>query len=343
MNLGEVVGRGKSATVYRWGSSEVVKLFRADVSRDRIDHEAKVAASAHGQRIPTAAVSGTVEIDDQKGIVFEFLEGPGLDAYLLRRPWAIRRLLLEFARLHDKIHQCTGQDLPEQRASLKRMIYEAAGLTPTAKAEDADLIDALPAGSTLCHNDYHPGNVIVTRDGLKVIDWFQATRGHLVIDIASTAFKLRRAIGFEGRNQWKALVLKSTGNFLAARYLSGYPQSEFWDTKSVDELMPLLKRAYRRDYKLSRPETRQILEEKLQDGGLESAVTWLRAMEDEGAIGSEALNGIAFSSLRRDYPREAIRYGEEALRISGGDSAIARELEAVRSRINTGPKNQTTE
>lgn len=333
MNLGKIVGKGKSATVFKWGNCEVVKLFRADVSRDLIDKEAKVAANAYRAGIPTAAVTDTIEIDDRKGIVFEFLDGHNLDTYLFRWPWSIPRLIPEFARLHKSIHQCVEHDLPDQRARLKRMIYEAAGLMPDAKAEDRNFIDALPGGSVLCHNDFQPGNILVTRKGLRVVDWFQATKGNSLIDAASTVFKLRRAIGFDGPKRWRAAVAKTSGDFLATWYLKQYPGLANEDLHTIESLMPLLKRAYRRDYRFSLSETRLTLQRKLRDEGIDAAITWLELMESEGSVGSESLARIAFSSLRRHHPPEAIRYGERALSISGGDSALARELESTRSGI----------
>ena len=46
------------------------------------------------------------------------------------------------------------------------------------------LIERLPPGDGLCHGDLHPGNVIMTADGPRLIDWDGATRAPAALDLA---------------------------------------------------------------------------------------------------------------------------------------------------------------
>ena len=46
------------------------------------------------------------------------------------------------------------------------------------------LIERLPPGDGLCHGDLHPGNVIMTADGPRIIDWTCAIRAPAVLDLA---------------------------------------------------------------------------------------------------------------------------------------------------------------
>ena len=46
------------------------------------------------------------------------------------------------------------------------------------------LIDRLPPGDGLCHCDLHPGNVIMTADGPKLIDWIGVVRAPAALDLA---------------------------------------------------------------------------------------------------------------------------------------------------------------
>ena len=47
------------------------------------------------------------------------------------------------------------------------------------------LIDRLPPGDGLCHTDLHPGNVIMTAEGPRIIDWLGAVRAPAALDLAS--------------------------------------------------------------------------------------------------------------------------------------------------------------
>ena len=51
----------------------------------------------------------------------------------------------------------------------------------------------------MCHGDLHPGNVIMAGDGQVIIDWFDASRGDQVADIARTSLLMSvRAHGPKG-------------------------------------------------------------------------------------------------------------------------------------------------
>ncbi|MGT2502572.1 phosphotransferase family protein [Bradyrhizobium guangxiense] len=45
------------------------------------------------------------------------------------------------------------------------------------------LIDRLPLGDGLCHCDLSPGNVIMTAEGPKLVDWSFAMRGPAALDL----------------------------------------------------------------------------------------------------------------------------------------------------------------
>ncbi len=45
-------------------------------------------------------------------------------------------------------------------------------------------IERLPPGDGLCHCDLHPGNVIMTADGPRIIDWDGAVRAPAALDLA---------------------------------------------------------------------------------------------------------------------------------------------------------------
>ena len=50
------------------------------------------------------------------------------------------------------------------------------------------LIDRLPPDERLCHCDLHPGNVIMTAEGPRLIDWTGARRGGAPLDLACCHF-----------------------------------------------------------------------------------------------------------------------------------------------------------
>ena len=50
-------------------------------------------------------------------------------------------------------------------------------------------LERLPDGDTLCHGDFHPGNIMITHDGkIKVIDFMNLCRGPREYDVARTYY-----------------------------------------------------------------------------------------------------------------------------------------------------------
>jgi hypothetical protein len=57
------------------------------------------------------------------------------------------------------------------------VISHTAALSDDLKNKVFLMLEALPDRQNLCHGDYHPGNVLITRRGPLVIDWMTACAG----------------------------------------------------------------------------------------------------------------------------------------------------------------------
>jgi aminoglycoside phosphotransferase (APT) family kinase protein len=90
------------------------------------------------------------------------------------------------------MHAQALPELPSQRQQLRHLIGEA-DVPESTRQEAFQHLDDLPDGQMLCHGDYHPENVLMTRAGPVIIDWFTATCGHPLADVARTSLLLQAA------------------------------------------------------------------------------------------------------------------------------------------------------
>jgi aminoglycoside phosphotransferase (APT) family kinase protein len=79
--------------------------------------------------------------------------------------------------------------LPRLADALRRKIGRATSLSDAARAaalEQLTLLEQQPGGHSLCHGDFHPGNVVLSARGPVIIDWNDATLGPPAADVART-------------------------------------------------------------------------------------------------------------------------------------------------------------
>ena len=113
--------------------------------------------------------------------------------YTQARPWALFAVIRQFAELHAQIHR---REAPAGLRSLRERIaarIEASDSPEADKRAARDRLAELPDGTALCHGDFHPGNVLLTRRGPVVIDWGSGSRGDPIGDVAWTSCLMRTA------------------------------------------------------------------------------------------------------------------------------------------------------
>ncbi|HKB05488.1 MAG TPA: phosphotransferase [Gemmataceae bacterium] len=188
------LGKGYTADVYPWGDGQVLKLFHSGRDRERAEREYRVSRTVHAAGLPVPATYERIEIDGRCGIVFERIDGPSLYEYVQARPWTLVWAVRQLADLHAQIHRVTGPaELPSHRERIARAIDSAADLSEADRNAARRKLAGLPDGPTLCHGDFHPGNVLLAARGPVVIDWGRATRGHPLGDVACTLRLIRTA------------------------------------------------------------------------------------------------------------------------------------------------------
>lgn len=135
---------------------------------------------------------GTVSIEQRPGIIMERLEGPDQLSLLGRRPWTIWSVGRTLGKLHAQLHSAAA---PVELEPLTDVVSREIMRSDRVPQEYKDLalaeLERLPEGASICHWDFHPGNVIETVEGPKLIDWMSVTRGAAMADVARTLLILR--------------------------------------------------------------------------------------------------------------------------------------------------------
>ena len=189
--LGDVVARGTRSLVHAYGRGAVAKVPVATTPDGWIRYEAQYAEAARAAGAPAPRLLGVEQIDGRTASVWEHVEGTSMWQLVVDRPDRSAELGRMLADLQIALFALVPPvTLPRQRDRLVSKIRR------TAETIDASFARALallpPEGGTprLCHGDLHPSNVILTREGPVLVDWFDASRGDRIADVARSSLTL---------------------------------------------------------------------------------------------------------------------------------------------------------
>ncbi len=215
-----LIGYGRTADVYRWSDTEVLKLYQAHRSAEEVDREWHSARRVQALGLPTPPVLGRRQVAGRHGIIYRRVAGPTILQQFGATPWRLFGLTRLFAALHGAIHQHSVADLPSQRERFAALIRPAKAVPATTRAAALAALESLPDGTQLCHGDFHPDQIILTPQGPVIIDWLTACRGNPLADVALTALILQ--VGSPPAGRISSLPVRLARRIARSRYLHRY-------------------------------------------------------------------------------------------------------------------------
>lgn len=176
MRVGSLIAAGHDCDVYEAGAGRVVRRARDGRSLER---EASVMRHARRHGFPAP------EVFDAGGpdILMELVDGPSIGELAGTEPQRAD----EYARLMTGLLRRLGK-------------VRAPGWLPAAPGAP---------GNALLHLDLHPGNVLLTGDGPRVVDWAGAARGAAAADVACTWLLLAAAPHAGAAQESRRLLLEA--------------------------------------------------------------------------------------------------------------------------------------
>lgn len=187
---GSPIGMGAQCNVYKKGT-HALKVCKSHVKLSRVLSEALNLTLITESGIPTTRVYG---VGMEEGLIvmeMDFVNGHELSDDLLEAALKNDRArvgdcLDKMVELQAEMHKTTISGLQEFHQILKGAFKASVSLGDKREARLAALLDSLPVGDRLCHNDYHAKNILVDGDNYTIIDWDSASIGDPLGDAAHT-------------------------------------------------------------------------------------------------------------------------------------------------------------
>ena len=193
-NLGPFIGRGYIAEVFAYGEGKVVKLLFDEDGAEAAEREAHITAAAVEAGLPAPRIWETLTVNGRPGIVMDRVEGVTMLRWGTTFPWRIYTGAKRMARLHAEVHSRRGADIPDLRDRLRPGIEESEVVEEDLRRPALERLESLPDGDRICHGDFHPDNLIMTKTGPVIIDWEFGAKGVPEADIARTVVLVQSGI-----------------------------------------------------------------------------------------------------------------------------------------------------
>jgi len=217
MGKGKLIGQGRTSEVFEWGQDRILKLFKKGFPKAAIENEYEISINIYKQLNLSPKVCELIEIDNRNGIIYERINGITMMKVIASKPWKVKKEAQRLARLHKSIQQKVDFKLSNYKTRLKDNISKTELLQGDVKMRLYEYIDELEEGNILCHGDFHPDNVIITKDGEIIIDWMTATQGNPLADIARTSIMFKFGVV-----PAKTYIEKQIINFIRTKFYSEY-------------------------------------------------------------------------------------------------------------------------
>lgn len=186
----KLIGQGRTAEIYHYADDLILKLYRTGFSGEAVQNEYRISQWVYEKRLPVPRAVKQMHHATRTGIVFERFEGTTLLALMIQQPELLEHLSYIMAATHYKLHmeQDEGNILPSQKKILGHAILRVSGFSDIEHERLTHYLSTLPERRAICHGDYHPDNVMLSKDGEQhcVIDWMTGMAGDPAGDVART-------------------------------------------------------------------------------------------------------------------------------------------------------------
>ena len=189
--LGELVARGTRSSIHSYGVGAVAKVPHPATPDGWIESEAEYAAAARAVGAPVPELLGIERINGRVVSVWQRARGTSMWELVIAQPKRSAELGRLLADLQRQLFDLAPPlPLPRLRDRLVTKIRAAAAMVDPALVRALELVPPASGPARLCHGDLHPSNVILSGSAPVIVDWFDASRGDPIADVARTLLTL---------------------------------------------------------------------------------------------------------------------------------------------------------
>lgn len=189
----KLIGQGNTAEIFELEDNKIVKIFREGMAAEVVLHEYEQSIFIHTYLKNTPKAYELTQVSGRPAIIYERVCGVDMIKAMLRSVLRINDYAKMLADLHLTIHQ--EKVGSEKVYQIKQKLLDDISAVKEFSAEQVTIlgnyIAELPEGQSICHFDFHPGNIMLRNGEGVIIDWMTACIGDPCADVARTLLLLK--------------------------------------------------------------------------------------------------------------------------------------------------------
>lgn len=184
MNSSKLIASSPTVDVYENGD-KAIKIFKMPNPKPIVLYEALTHTRVEEAGMDIPKIIEVSVIDGKWSITMERAIGKTMADMIEEQPEKALELLEQFVDIQLEIHEKRSPKISKLKDYLGRKINESS-VDDIKKYELFTRLESMPKHVKLCHGNFSFENVILTDDGIKVVDWVAAKQGNASADVART-------------------------------------------------------------------------------------------------------------------------------------------------------------
>lgn len=173
---GQRIGIGMSAVIYA-RDGIAAKVYREGQKPFQAFKEAFTLSVVGDLGIPAPRVYGVETFQGRTAVLMDQVRGVSLYETMGEKLEHAPECLDMAVTLQTAMHKATFSEFVPLKNMVQGMIANSPGLDTGEKERLLRKLASLPDGSSICHGDFHCGNILYDGSAYQIIDWAEVSSG----------------------------------------------------------------------------------------------------------------------------------------------------------------------
>lgn len=184
MANGTLISSSETVDVYE-SEGNVVKIFKLENPKTIVLYEALTHSRVEETGLNIPKILEVSLVDGKWAITMEHIKGKTMAELMTEKPESRAKLLEKLVDIQLEIHSKRSPKISKLKDFLSRKINESA-IDDVKKYELSTRLESMPKHVKLCHGNFTPENIIISENGIYIVDWVAAKQGNASADVAKS-------------------------------------------------------------------------------------------------------------------------------------------------------------